>query len=145
MVCTCLCLKVVNFDNFCRSLDISIPMLSLHYLWHTLRYRSYFSPTVRKILKIKRLKNCFKSLFLKCKVFFYIYWDHIMQKKYNSFVTCHILQPCNMSHFEKIENSGLTCGVKFFKFDFFLASFFKILACKSKKVHFLDLHAPVFL
>ena len=35
-----------------------------------------------------------------------------MQKKYKLFVTCDMSQPCSMSHFEKIENSGMTCGVK---------------------------------
>ena len=81
-------------------------------IWHTLRYRSYFSATVHKNLKIKMLKNCFKSLFPICRIFFYIYLDHIMQKKYKLFVTCDMSQPCNMSHFEKIENSGMNCGVK---------------------------------
>ena len=64
------------------------------------------------------LKNFLKSLFLRCKVFFYIYLDHIMQKLYKLFVTCDMSQPCNMSHFEKIENSGMTCGVKNSNFGF---------------------------
>ena len=41
-----------------------------------------------------------------------------MQKKYKLFVTCDMSQPCNMSHFEKIDNSGMTCGVKSSNFGF---------------------------
>ena len=39
-----------------------------------------------------------------------------MQKKL--FITCDMSQPCNMSHFEKIKNSGMTCGVKNSNFGF---------------------------
>ena len=63
------------------------------YIWHTLRYRSYFSPTGCKKLKIKRLKNCFKLLFSRCRIFFYIYLDHI-------------------------ENFGMNCGVQSSNFCF---------------------------
>ena len=82
---------------------------------HTFRYRSYFSPTGHKNLKIKSLKNCFKMLFSICKILFYIYLDHIMQKTQ---IICDMSQPCNMSYFEKIENSVLTCGVKNSNFGF---------------------------
>ena len=67
-------------------------------LRHTLRYRSYFSATGHKNVKIKSLKNCFKSLFSRCRILFYIYLDHIMQKNTNylSHVTCHSPVTCHI-------------------------------------------------
>ena len=90
-------------------------------LRHTLRYRSYFSATVHKNLKIKRLKNCFKSLFPRCRIFFYIYLDHIMQKNTNylSHVTCHSPVTCHILRKLKIlelQFSRTSCR------DFVLAS-----------------------
>ena len=32
--------------------------------------------------------------------------------KYKLFVTCDMSQPCNMSHFEKIDKTGMSYGVK---------------------------------
>ena len=57
-------------------------------------------------------------LFPRWRIFSYIYLDHIMQKKCKLFVTCDMSQPCNMSHFEKIENFGMNCGVKSSNFGF---------------------------
>ena len=39
-------------------------------------------------------------------------------KKFNMFVTCHILLCRNMSHFEKIDFFWITCGVIFIKHVF---------------------------
>ena len=66
-------------------LTTSRQIITQNFLWHTLRYRSYFSPTVHKNIKIRRLINCF-NFFIKCKVFFWIYWDHITHKKKIQFI-----------------------------------------------------------
>ena len=39
-------------------------------------------------------------------------------KKYKLFVTCDMSQPCNMSHFENIENSGIPRGIQNSNFGF---------------------------
>ena len=51
-----------------------------------------------------------------------------MQKKYKLFVTCDMSQPCNMSHFEKIENSDMTCSVKNSNFNL-------IFELRTKSLH----------
>ena len=83
-------------------------------LWYTLRYRSYFSSTIRETLKIKRLKiasNCyFQDVEYSSTYIWSISWKKI--------VACDMSQLCNMSHFEKTENFGETCGVKNSNFGF---------------------------
>ena len=94
---------------------------------HTLRYRVQFSVKSYYDLKFKSLTNCFKSLFLRCIIVFYI-----SCKKYKSFVTCDMSQPCNMPHFEKIFVTLVGLGleeqvVKFINITIFLVLLFILI------------------
>ena len=60
-----------------------------------------------------------------------------MQKN-KLFVTCDMSQPCNMSQFEKIENSVMNCGVKNSNFGFIFEAGTKSLHDVREKCIFLD-------
>ena len=56
-------------------------------------------PPINVISK-KTVKNCFKLIFSRCRILFYIYLDHIMQKNTNcmSHVTCHSPVTCRAGY-----------------------------------------------